>query len=303
MRLVSYRTRQAFAGEPGRTPNLGIVVGERVIAASAVAPELPTMAEYLTALPASAERLASRVEPGDEAVERSAVPLGQVELLAPVPRPGKVVAVGVNYRAHAEEQAREAPDHPVLFAKLPSAVIGDRAEIRWDPSLTQAVDFEAELAVVIGRMCRRVREGEALDYVAGYTCLNDVTARDLQYADRQFVRGKSLDTFCPFGPWLVTPDEVGDPQSLRLRSIVNGETMQDATTADMVFGVAELVSFCSQAFTLEPGDVIATGTPSGVGWFREPKKLLRDGDEVVIEIERIGRLVNICREEGAGAGR
>jgi len=201
---------------------------------------------------------------------------------------------------HAAEGKRDAPDHPVLFAKLPTSVVGHGAEIRWSTRLTQAVDFEAELAVVIGETCRRAAESEALAYVAGYTCLNDVSARDLQYSDKQFVRAKSLDTFCPMGPWLVTADEIADPQALRVRCLVNGEVMQDASTAEMIFGVAALVSFCSQAFTLEPGDVIATGTPSGVGWFRDPKRLLHDGDEVVVDIEHVGRLVNRCREEIAG---
>jgi 2-keto-4-pentenoate hydratase/2-oxohepta-3-ene-1,7-dioic acid hydratase in catechol pathway len=241
--------------------------------------------------------LAHAWQTADSGIARSSIAFDDIELLAPVPRPGKIVAVGVNYADHAREQAREPPDHPVLFAKLPSSVIGLGADVRWNPRLTEAVDLEAELAVVIGRRCRRVHASDALDYVAGYTCLNDITARDLQYSDKQFVRGKSLDTFCPMGPWLVTPDEVGDPQSLGIRSFVNGEKMQDASTVDMIFGVAQLISFCSQAFTLEPGDVIATGTPSGVGWFREPKRLLKDGDEIVVEIDRIGRLVNRCREE------
>ena len=213
----------------------------------------------------------------------------------PIERPGKIVCVGVNYRAHAAEQNREPPDHPVLFAKFPTAFIRDGEEVVWDPELTQAVDFEAELAVVIGRACRRVSAAEALDYVAGYTCLNDVSARDLQYSDKQFVRGKSLDTFAPIGPWVVTPDEVGDPGTLAIRCLVNGEVMQDSNTNDLIFNVPYLISFCSQAFTLEPGDVIATGTPSGVGWFREPQRMLKDGDEVVVEIERIGRLTNRCR--------
>jgi 2-keto-4-pentenoate hydratase/2-oxohepta-3-ene-1,7-dioic acid hydratase in catechol pathway len=225
------------------------------------------------------------------------VALAGVELLSPIPRPGKIVCVGVNYQEHAKEGGRAAPDHPVLFTKFGTSVIGHGEQIRWDPGLTQAVDLEAELAVVIGRTCRRVDESEALDYVAGYTCLNDVSARDLQYSDKQFVRGKSLDTFCPIGPWLVTPDEVGDPQNLRIQSSVNGVTMQDSSTAEMVFGVAELIAFCSRAFTFEPGDVIATGTPSGVLWFREPKVMLKDGDQVVVEIENIGRLVNRCVEE------
>ena len=299
MKLVSYRTPPAFAGEPGRADNLGIAVGDRLVAVSSLGRELPTtMAALLAGMPGSQVELERAWQAaGGRAAADMGIPFNEVELLAPVPRPGKVVAAGVNYKTHASEGGRDAPDHPILFAKLTTSVIGHGGEIRWDPRLAHAVDFEAELAVVIGRTCRRVNEAEALDYVGGYTCLNDVSARDLQFSDRQFVRSKSLDTFCPMGPWLVTPDEVGDPQSLRVRCLVNGEVMQDASTSEMVFGVAQLVSFCSQAFTLEPGDVIATGTPSGVGWFREPKRMLGEGDEVVVDIERVGRLVNVCREE------
>jgi 2-keto-4-pentenoate hydratase/2-oxohepta-3-ene-1,7-dioic acid hydratase in catechol pathway len=187
----------------------------------------------------------------------------------------------------------------VVFAKFTTALVGHGADVTWDPELTQAVDYEAELAVVIGRRARDVRVESALEHVLGYTCLNDVSARDLQYADRQFVRSKSLDTFCPMGPALVTADEVPDPQALGIRCLVNGEVRQSASTADMVFGVAELIAFCSRAFTLEAGDVIATGTPAGVGWFREPKLMLRDGDEMVVEIDGVGRLLNHCRERRA----
>ena len=295
MKLVSYRTPSAFAGEPGRTANLGIVEGESVVATASLGHGVPgTMAELLAGWPETIGVLQAAYRAAEEP---ETLALNSAELLAPVPRPGKIVGAGVNYAAHAAEGKRDAPDHPVLFAKLPTSVIGHGAEIRWSSQLTQAVDFEAELAVVIGKTCRRVGETDALAYVAGYTCLNDVSARDLQYSDKQFVRAKSLDTFCPMGPWLVTADEIADPQALRIRCLVNGEVMQDASTAEMIFGVAHLVSFCSQAFTLEPGDVIATGTPAGVGWFREPKRLLKDGDEVVVEIEGIGRLVNRCCEE------
>lgn len=297
MRLVSYRTAQAFSNEPGRAANLGVVVRDRVVPASALVAAYATVTEFLADSPQSRVMLEASFDSAGTEIADATLSLDDLEVVAPVPRPGKIIAVGVNYREHATEQSREPPDHPVLFAKLPTSVTGSGSEIRWDPRLTQAVDLEAELAVVIGRTCRRVPESEALEYVGGYTCLNDVTARDLQYADKQFVRGKSLDTFCPMGPWLVTADEVPDPQALRVRSFINGEVMQDASTADMIFGVAALVSFCSQAFTLEPGDVIATGTPSGVGWFREPKKLLKDGDEIVVDIEGVGRLVNTCREE------
>jgi 2-keto-4-pentenoate hydratase/2-oxohepta-3-ene-1,7-dioic acid hydratase in catechol pathway len=197
-----------------------------------------------------------------------------------------------------EEQGGKVkvPESPVLFAKFPSALIGDGATVEWDPRLTQAVDLEAELAIVIGRSARRVSQDHALGFVLGYTCVNDVTARDLQYSDRQFVRGKSLDTFCPMGPVLVTADEIADPGALAVRSWRNDELMQDSNTANLVFSVPFLVSFCSQAFTLEPGDVISTGTPAGVGFFREPKMLMHDGDVMTVEIEGIGRLRNPCRE-------
>ena len=282
------------------SPRLGIVDGDRLVPVAAVGPRLPaSIAELLVSWPESyAELVSSRESESLGGIgDIAGIPLREAKLLAPVPRPGKILAVGLNYRSHAEEQHREPPDHPVIFAKLPTAVVGPDSEVRWSPGLTQAVDCEVELAVVIGRTCRRVESAEALDFVAGYTCLNDVTARDLQYSDRQFVRGKSLDTFCPLGPWLVTADEIPDPQVLGLSCRVNGEVRQRSSTADMIFGVAELIAFCSQAFTLEPGDVIATGTPAGVGWFREPKLLLHDGDEVEVEIERIGILRNMCVEE------
>jgi 2-keto-4-pentenoate hydratase/2-oxohepta-3-ene-1,7-dioic acid hydratase in catechol pathway len=183
----------------------------------------------------------------------------------------------------------------VLFAKFPSSLIGDGADITWRAADTEQVDYEAELAVVIGRRARDVPASMALDHVLGYTCLNDVSARDLQFGDGQWVRGKSLDTFCPVGPWIVTADELADPGALRIRCLVNGEVVQDARTSEMVHGVPELIAFCSRFMTLEPGDVIATGTPGGVGVFRDPPRFLDDGDEVVIDIEGIGRLVNRCR--------
>ena len=281
---------------------LGIVHDDglvRVDVLNSIGADLPEdLYTFLRAWPDTRNRAEEALK--DPISTKGAISLDEVELVAPLfGQPGKIVAAAVNYQSHGAEQNREPPDHPVFFAKFPSSIIGHGGEIRWSPELTRAVDFEAELAVVIGRMCRRVKPEDAHDYIAGYTCLNDVSARDLQYSDKQFVRAKSLDTFCPIGPWLVTVDEIRDPQSLSIRCFVNGELMQDGNTSDMVFSVAQLISFCSQAFTLWPGDVIATGTPSGVGWFREPKRLLRDGDEVVVEIEGIGRLVNRCVEEDA----
>jgi len=288
MRLISHQREG--------TDRLGIDLNGRVIPATDVLADGPRTIADVLADPSTLDRLrealaASLISPS------AGIPLDQLTVLSPVPRPGKVVAVGLNYREHAEEGGRDTPPEPVLFAKFTTSIVGHGAEIRWDPGLTAAVDFEAELAVVIGRTARRVTEAEALTYVLGYTCLNDVSARDLQFSDKQFVRAKSLDTFTPIGPALVTADEIPDPQALGIRCLVNGEVMQDSSTAQMVHGVAALIAFCSRAFTLEPGDIIATGTPSGVGWFRDPKRMLHDGDEVIVEIDRVGRLVNRCREE------
>ena len=224
------------------------------------------------------------------------LPLSDVRLLAPVPRPGKIICVGLNYRDHAEEAAMAIPDRPVLFAKFANAVVGPGSPIRI-PRITRQVDYEAELGVVIGRVTKGVGEDKALDHVAGYTCLNDVSARDLQLAVSQWLGGKTLDTFCPMGPWVVTADEIPDPQALSIRASVNGVVRQDASTADMIFSVAELVAFVSRGITLEPGDVIATGTPPGVGFARTPPVFLQPGDRVAVEIGAIGTLSNPVEED------
>ena len=231
--------------------------------------------------------------PGGETVA-----LEEASLHPPIARPEKIVAIGLNYEDHAAETGAEIPDKPVVFTKYPNTIIGPGAPIRIPP-ITEQVDYEAELAVVIGRRARRVEEDDALGYVLGYTCLNDVSARDLQFGDGQWARCKSLDTFCPMGPVLVTRDEIPDPQDLDIECRLDDRQVQQANTAQMYFGVAAIVSYCSQAFSLEPGDVIATGTPGGVGIFRKPPLLLTDGDLVSVEIERIGRLVNRCRHEHA----
>jgi 2-keto-4-pentenoate hydratase/2-oxohepta-3-ene-1,7-dioic acid hydratase in catechol pathway len=217
--------------------------------------------------------------------------------LNPVGRPGKIVCVGLNYLDHCRETNTPPPERPLLFAKFPTSVTGPSGAIVWSTRLTNEVDFEAELAVVIGKTGRHIGEDEALDYVAGYTAANDVSARDVQLGDDQWVRGKSLDTFCPLGPVFVTKDEIPDPQNLAIRSILNGEVMQESNTDLMIFSVAQVIAFCSEAFTLEPGDVILTGTPHGVGLGRDPKVYMQDGDVIVVEIEGIGRLENRCRTE------
>jgi len=221
--------------------------------------------------------------------------VANVKLRAPVPRPSKIVAIGLNYQDHAREQGVELPTRPTMFAKFPTAVVGPGDTVVWDPELTQQVDLEGELAFVIGRRARNVPAAEAYSVVAGYACLNDVTARDLQFGDRQWVRGKSLDTFCPLGPWIRTRDEVPDPHTLALRSERNGQVMQDSNTSQLVFGVPALVEFITRAVTLLPGDVVATGTPAGVGVFRKPPVFLQDGDVIAVEIEGLGRLENRCQ--------
>jgi 2,4-didehydro-3-deoxy-L-rhamnonate hydrolase len=292
VRLISFRTT---AGE-----SLGVVAGDRWLSATELLSDGPaTMRALLERGAAARDRLA--VAARDGRIEERGHDLADAHLLAPVPRPGKVIAIGRNYREHATEEGVEPPPAPLMFAKWPSSVIGPGAEIRWDPELTSQVDYEAELAVVIGRRARWIDAADALDHVFGYTCLNDISARDIQFGDGQWVRGKSLDTFCPMGPVLVTADEIGDPQDLAISCSVGDERLQEARTSAMYFGIAEIISYCSQSFTLEPGDVIATGTPGGVGVFRDPPRFLADGDRVVVEIERIGRLENVCRVERAGA--
>jgi len=216
-----------------------------------------------------------------------------------VERPGKIVAIGLNYMDHVREAKMEPPARPLVFTKFTTSMIGDGDTIEIDPAaVTRRVDWEVELAVVIGRAMRRVAVADALDHVAGYTVANDVSARDVQFGDGQWVRGKSLDTFCPLGPRVVPASEIPDPQALKLRTRVNGETLQDSTTAEMVFGVAELLSFCSHSFTLEPGDVVLTGTPWGCGEFMDPVRSLQHGDLVEVEIDGIGTLRNPVVELG-----
>jgi 2,4-diketo-3-deoxy-L-fuconate hydrolase len=210
--------------------------------------------------------------------------------MVPIDRPGKIVCVGLNYRDHAEEQGVELPKAPLFFAKYTTALIGPGDPIVIPPVVTQC-DYEAELGVVIGATVRNVSKENALEAVRGYLCANDVSARDLQFADGQWTRGKSPDTFCPVGP-LVSAADIPNPHDLRIRAIVSGEVLQDSTTANLIFGIDEIISHASLTSTLEPGDLILTGTPAGVGIFRDPKRLLVPGDDVTIEIERIGELTN-----------
>jgi len=209
--------------------------------------------------------------------------------LAPVPRPGKLICIGLNYRDHAAESNMPIPERPVVFSKFSTAVIAP-GEAVVVPATSEQVDYEAELAVVIGRRAKNVSVSSALDYVLGYTAFNDVSARDFQFADGQWQRGKSCDTFAPMGPFIVTTDEIPDPHKLSIKLRLNGKTMQDSNTDQLIFGVPELIAFLSETITLEPGDVIATGTPPGVGFARKPPVFLKAGDSMEVEIEKIGVL-------------
>lgn len=218
-------------------------------------------------------------------------PLETVRLLAPVPAPGKIVCVGRNYAEHAAETGSPVPRRPELFAKWANAIVGPGDPVVY-PAITSALDYEAELVAVIGRTARQVTEERALEYVLGYTCGNDISARDLQFGDTQWVRGKALDTFAPIGPWIVTSDEIADPQALGIRCLVDGEVRQDDTTAHMLFSVARIIAFVTEGITLEPGDLVFTGTPPGVGIARTPPALLQPGSTVRVEIDGIGVLEN-----------
>ncbi len=277
----------------GTTARLGVVVDDQVNDLAAAAPELPV--DPLAFLAGGTATL----DAARRATEVSPVwlPLADVRLLAPVPRPGKLVAMALNYRDHLEESGMEAPTFPTFFTKQSTCVVGpgDAIEV---PRVSSLVDYEGELAVVIGRRCRHVPAADALSVVAGYTLLNDVTVRDWQFKAPTMMIGKSFDTHGPMGPWIVTTDELPDPQALRIRTTVNGELLQDGSTKDMIFDVATQIETLSTAMTLEPGDVISTGTPAGVGIVRKPPVLLRPGDTVRIEIDGIGVLENPVVAEG-----
>jgi 2-keto-4-pentenoate hydratase/2-oxohepta-3-ene-1,7-dioic acid hydratase in catechol pathway len=229
----------------------------------------------------------------------------EVTLIAPIPRPSKnVFCVGSNYRAHVTEASRaqmkqdKTPKLPVFFTKPPTAVIGPGGTVRLDPQVSEKMDYEVELGVVIGKSGRNIRASDALDHIFGFTIINDVTARDLQRAHGgQFLKGKGLDTTCPMGPHIVTLDELPNFEDLRISLSVNGEMRQDGNTGNMIFSIPRLLESLSEGLTLEPGDILATGTPSGVGYAMDPPNYLKDGDEITCEIEGIGQLTNIIRKE------
>ena len=228
---------------------------------------------------------------GDRQLTGLFIPVEQARLRAPIPRPGKIICVGRNYAEHARERGAELPAQPIFFLKSNNTICGPGEAIVLPPNSSQ-VDYEAEFAVVIGQGGKRIPEEKAYEHIAGYTILNDVSARDMQAQDKQWFRGKSCDTFAPTGPWIVTRDEIPDPHNLRVSLTLNGQTMQDSNTSHMIFKVPYLVSYLSQSLTLEPGDLISTGTPEGVGAHRTPPVFLQPGDTVSITVERIGTLTN-----------
>jgi len=268
----------------------GALIGDIVLDINSAQPFLPSQMEDILnrGLLPEVQNLVDNASEIDRSHFRQS---SEVQLYAPVPRPGKIICLGLNYRGHAEEQKREPPDHPMLFSKAPTSLAGPYEDILIRPGVDD-VDAEAELAVVIGRIGTMIDPSEAGDYIAGYTAFNDVSARRIQREDRQWFRSKSFDTFAPCGPWLVTPDEVVDPQSLPIAQYLNDFTMQKSNTSEMIFPISDIIAFVSGAMTLMPGDIIATGTPEGVGLFRDPPVFLKEEDTVVVEIGGIGRLKN-----------
>ncbi|NLN27537.1 MAG: fumarylacetoacetate hydrolase family protein [Firmicutes bacterium] len=279
----------------GKNWLLGALAGERIVQLHE--PDLLTLIEEGEGGLQRARELVAKARPADApSGPGSAVRKGAVKLGAPLVNPPKLICIGLNYREHARETNKPIPKAPVVFSKFASAIAGPEDPIIIPP-VTSKVDYEVELAVVIGRGGRNIPEGEALEHVFGYTIMNDVSARDLQTMDTQWLKGKTLDTFAPMGPAVVTRDEIPDPQALRLYMKRNGEIVQDATTADMIFSVAYLIRYLSSLFTLQPGDVIATGTPEGVIMGQENPRWLQDGEMLEAGIEGIGVLRNPVRAE------
>jgi 2,4-didehydro-3-deoxy-L-rhamnonate hydrolase len=284
----------------------GVVVGEDALDVAGFC-ELTGEAESMSAVPRDAldlyklgngflqahlSRLASDGPLTERCREAGVLrPLSAIKLNPPVIAPGKILAVGLNYAAHAAEQNKKPPESPLIFSKNVTALIGLEDKIRL-PRISEQVDYEAELAIVIGKEATSVRAEDAFEHIAGYTIMNDVTARDLQSSERQWARAKGLDTFAPCGPWLVTTEEITDPDSLDLELRVNGELRQKSNTSDLIFKIPQVIEFISQDLTLLPGDIISTGTPSGVGVYMQPPVFLKDSDEIEIRVERIGTLRN-----------
>lgn len=271
---------------------IGVVVDDHVVDLAAARPTLPQA--MIPFLRGGAEAMAEARAAVDGGKHRLA--LARLRLEAPVPRPGKVLAIGMNYGDHIRETGRAAPEHQVWFTKQATSIAGPTDAILI-PKVSDKIDYEAELCVVIGRRCRHVPRARAFEVVAGYMCGNDVSVRDWQARSPTMMMGKGFDTHGPTGPWIVTPDEVADVANLRVRCLLNGQVMQDASTAQMIFDIPAQIEHLTAAFTLEPGDVIFTGTPAGVGNWRDPPVRLKAGDRVRVEIEGVGAIENACEAE------
>jgi 2-keto-4-pentenoate hydratase/2-oxohepta-3-ene-1,7-dioic acid hydratase in catechol pathway len=279
MKIVSFR-------RAGTAPEPGVVEGSRVIGLSGAGYNdvLSLIADWGTARSA----IESFVK---QAPQEAAADLGDVTLLAPVPRPPKLICVGLNYRDHAKESGMEIPAVPTIFNKFPNVVIGPGETIVL-PKVSAKPDYEAEFAFVIGKGGRQIAKDQWKNHVFGYTIVNDVSARDYQMQTSQWLMGKTFDTFAPMGPWIVTADEIADPHALDIRMTIGGEVLQNSNTRELIFGVPELIEFLSSVVTLEPGDIVSTGTPAGVGFGHKPPRWLREGDECVVSVQGIGELRN-----------
>ncbi|MGB9740280.1 MAG: fumarylacetoacetate hydrolase family protein [Candidatus Bathyarchaeia archaeon] len=296
MKIACYSTH-------GKVEGYGALVDDRVVClpklAKLAGEKFPAKLEEFITLGADvverAEKLMENAK--DSEIKRSSLPINQTRLLAPIKFPPKIICLGLNYKDHAAEQNVPIPDEPIIFFKPRTTIIGPNEKIV-KPSFVNQLDYEAELAVVIGRKAKNVKVSEAKTYIFGYTIMNDVSARDIQFKDKQWTRGKSFDTFAPTGPCITTINQIEDTSSLSIRTWVNSELRQNSTTKNMVFTVEEVIHHLSRVMTLEPCDIIATGTPAGVGFAMKPKpKFLQDGDVVRIEIENIGVLENTVAEE------
>jgi acylpyruvate hydrolase len=283
VRLVTYST--------GNSAHAGVLLGEEIVPVAALEAPADTVRGLLGAL--DARELAELGSAAAASAER--VGRADVKLLPPIPDPEKLICMGLNYRDHAAEANRDIPEHPLWFGKFANSLIGDGDDVVLPAAHPDFVDYEAELAVVIGRRCHAVSEADALDYVAGAMPLNDVSARDLQLQNPLWTSGKAIDTFAPCGPALVTLDECGDLGDLAVRTRIDGELVQDGSTKDMIFPVAQTIAWLSRTMTLVPGDIVATGTPAGVGGFKG--RFLRPGETVEVEVEGLGAVTNKVRAE------
>jgi 2-keto-4-pentenoate hydratase/2-oxohepta-3-ene-1,7-dioic acid hydratase in catechol pathway len=292
MKLVAFNPKNSQQQPGERRYRIGAMVGEDEIAD--LTPSILPLGLSATEILRCYDLATHFVEPAMEAVTSGLLPVvdaGDIKIEAPVPRPGKIICIGLNYLDHVTESGAEIPKAPLIFSKFVTCAAASEDPILL-PTGSEQVDFEAELAVVIGRRAKNVKLEDAMDHVFGYTNFNDVSARDMQFADGQWQRGKSCDNFAPFGEYVATKDEIPDPHDLRIQFRLNGETMQDSNTNQLIFKIPELIEYISRSITLEPGDIIATGTPPGVGFARKPPIFLKDGDVCEVEIDGLGILIN-----------